>query len=154
MATRLILLILNKLMYFEPLGYNMEYEFIHDAITGEARAKFSLEHEVLGPWIEVEIGNNSQKLIQLLTSIELVEAEKQKEIQMIGSEYTITLNRYDVDIQTNQSLNGSLDDIEGLPEMLTDEHIHLDPNEMAGCGMDDLKLLLHSWAKFTNTHVE
>jgi uncharacterized protein YacL (UPF0231 family) len=129
----------------------MEYEFIHDAITGEARAKFSLEHEVLGPWIEVELGNDPQKLAKLLTSIELLDTGKRKEVQIVGSEYTITLNRYDVDIQTNRSLNGSLQEAEALPDMLTDEHIHLDQNEMAGCGMDDFKLLLLSWAKFTNT---
>jgi len=32
----------------------MEYEFTHDATTGQAKARFSLEHEVVGPWLEVE----------------------------------------------------------------------------------------------------
>ena len=36
------------------------------------------------------------------------------------------------------------------PEMLTDEHIHLDQNEMAGCGLDDFRALLLSWGQFTN----
>jgi hypothetical protein len=129
----------------------MEYDFIHDAITGEARAKFSLEHEVIGPWIEVELGNDAQKLAQLLASITLVETGKHKDIQMIGSEYTITLNRDDIEIQTNRSLSGSLQEAEELPDMLTDDHIHLDQNEMAGCGMDDFRLLLYSWEKFTKT---
>jgi uncharacterized protein YacL (UPF0231 family) len=137
-------------MSFGRMGNTMEYEFIHDAITGEARAKFSLEHEVMGPWIEVELGNDSVKLAELLTSIDQVTEGIHQEIQITGSEYSITMNSHDVDIQTNASLNGSLKEAEGLPDMLTDEHIHLDQNEMAGCGIDDFRLLLLSWEKFTN----
>ncbi len=129
----------------------MEYQFIHDAITGEARAKFSLEHEVIGPWLEVELGRDVNKLTALLTAIEQVERGHQKELMITGREYSITLTKDEVEIQTNGSLNGSLEETEGLPEMLTDEHIHLDQNEMAGCGIDDFRLLLLSWAKFTNT---
>ncbi|MBU2894326.1 YacL family protein [Colwellia sp. D2M02] len=128
----------------------MEYEFIHDAITGEARARFSLEHEVMGPWLEVEVNNNPEKLTEFLTAINLVKNGERKEMQIVGSEYSVTLSRDEVDIQTNVSLNGSLENSEGLPEMLTDEHIHLDQNEMAGCGIDDFRALLLSWAKFSN----
>jgi len=129
----------------------MEYEFVHDAITGEARALFSLEHEVIGPWMEVELGNNIHKLTELLTAIDNVEKGHSTEILITGSEYSVTLNRDDISIQTNVSMNGSLNGSgEGLPEMLTDEHIHLDQNEMAGCGIDDFRALLLSWGQFTN----
>jgi len=137
--------ILNK------IGKAMEYEFVHDAITGEARALFSLEHEVIGPWMEVELGNNINKLTELLTAIDNVEKGHSTEVLITGSEYSVTLNRDDISIQTNVSMNGSLNGSgEGLPEMLTDEHIHLDQNEMAGCGLDDFRSLLLSWGKFTN----
>lgn len=133
----------------------MEYEFVHDAITGEARAIFSLEHEVIGPWMEVELGNDVEKLTELLSAIDKIESSKSNEIQITGSEYSITLNRDDVSIQTNVSMNGTLNDSpqgngEGLPDMLTDEHIHLDQNEVAGCGLDDFRTLLLSWGQFTN----
>jgi uncharacterized protein YacL (UPF0231 family) len=133
----------------------MEYEFVHDAITGEARALFSLEHEVIGPWMEVEIGRDVTKLTELLIAIDDIEAGQAQEVLITGSEYSITLNREDVSIQTNVSMNDSLNDSpqgtdEGLPEMLTDEHIHLDQNEMAGCGLDDFRALLLSWGQFTN----
>ena len=125
----------------------MEYEFIHDATTGEAKARFSLEHEVIGPWIEVELGRSRDKLTELLTAIDKVEKGESTEILITGSEYSVTLSRDDIEVQTNASLNGS----EPLAEMLTDEHINLDQNEIAGCGIDDFRLLLLSWAKFTNT---
>jgi len=125
----------------------MEYEFIHDAITGEERARFSFEHEVIGPWIEVELGRDREKLTNLLTAIDKVEKGEEKEILITGSEYSVTLSRDDIEVQTNASLNGN----EPLAEMLTDEHINLDQHEVAGCGLDDFRLLLISWAKFTNT---
>ena len=129
----------------------MEYEFVHDAITGEARALFSLEHEVIGPWMEVEVGHNVNKLTDLLTAIDNIETGQSQEILITGSENSITLNNEDVSIQTNVSMNGSLNGSgEGLPEMLTDEHIHLDQNEIAACGLDDFRALLLSWGQFTN----
>lgn len=137
--------------YTQSIGKAMEYEFVHDAITGEARALFSLEHEVIGPWMEVELGNNIDKLTELLTAIDNVETGQSTEVLITGSEYSVTVSRDDISIQTNVSMNGSLNGSgEGLPEMLTDEHIHLDQNEMAGCGLDDFRALLLSWGKFTN----
>lgn len=129
----------------------MEYEFVHDATTGEARAIFSLEHEVIGPWMEVELGNDVNKLTELLTAIDTVTSQPAKEITITGSEYSITLNADDIAIQTNASMNGTLnDDAESLPDMLTDEHINLDQNELAGCGVEDFRAMLLSWGRFTN----
>lgn len=124
----------------------MEYEFIHDAITGEAKARFSLEHEVIGPWIEVELGGDSSKLTALLTAIDNVEKGHQQEAFITGHEYSVAINRDDVEIQTNARLNGA----EPLSDMLTDDHIHYDENEYASCGIDDFRTLLLSWSRFTN----
>lgn len=127
----------------------MEYEFVHDAITGEARALFSLEHEVIGPWIEVEVGRNVTKINDLLSAIDGISTGKSHELLITGSEYSITLSKDEVSIQTNVSMNGSLDEHgEGLSDMLTDDHIHLDENEIAGCGLDDFSALLLSWREF------
>ncbi len=130
----------------KPSDIAMEYEFIHDAITGDAKARFSLEHEVVGPWIEVELGNDSAKLTQLLTAIDNVGKGHQSEIVITGHEYSIAISQNDVEIQTNASLNGA----EPLSEMLTTDHIHYDQNESAACGIDDFRTLLLSWSKFTN----
>ena len=124
----------------------MEYEFIHDAITGDAKAHFSLEHEVVGPWLEVELGHDSTKLTQLLTAIDSVEKGHQSEVVITGHEYSVAISRDDVEIQTNASLNGA----EPLSEMLTTDHIHYDQNESAACGIDDFRTLLLSWSRFTN----
>jgi uncharacterized protein YacL (UPF0231 family) len=125
----------------------MEYEFIHDAITGEAKARFSLEHEVVGPWIEVELGHDSAKLAQLLTAIDNVEKGHQSEVVITGHEYSVAISRGDVEVHSNASLN---DNDEPLSEMLTVDHIHYDDNESAACGIEDFRTLLLSWSRFTN----
>jgi uncharacterized protein YacL (UPF0231 family) len=124
----------------------MEYEFIHDAITGEAKARFSLEHEVVGPWIEVELGHDSAKLAELLTAIDNVEKGYKSEVVITGHEYSVAISQGDVEIHSN----GSLNDEEPLSEMLTVDHIHYDDNESAACGIEDFRTLLLSWSRFTN----
>lgn len=129
----------------------MEYEFVHDPITGEARALFSLDHEVIGPWIEVELGHDADKMKQLLTVIDNIENDSNQEVSITGSEYSITLTCNDISIQTNASINDNVSTNNGnLPEMLTDEHINLDQYEQAACGLEDFRALLLSWQQFTN----
>jgi hypothetical protein len=129
----------------------MEYEFVHDPITGEARALFSLDHEVIGPWIEVELGHDAAKMKQLLTVIDNIENDSNQEVSITGSEYSITLTCNDISIQTNASINDNVSTSNGnLPEMLTDEHINLDQYEQAACGLEDFRALLLSWKQFTN----
>jgi hypothetical protein len=129
----------------------MEYEFVHDPITGEARALFSLDHEVIGPWIEVELGHDDAKIKQLLTVIDNIANNSNQEVSITGSEYSITLTCNDISIQTNASINDNVSTSNGnLPEMLTDEHINLDQYEQAACGLEDFRALLLSWKQFTN----
>jgi uncharacterized protein YacL (UPF0231 family) len=123
----------------------MEYEFIHDAITGQAKAKFSLEHEVIGPWLEVELGDSREKLTELLSAIDTVVHQPTTETTITGHEYSVMLSGPDVEFYANSAL-----DDDELPELLTSEHIHPDQNESACCGVEDFRTLLLSWARFTN----
>jgi len=122
----------------------MEYEFIQDPITGSAKAKFSMEHEVIGPWLEVEVGHNTEKLTELLTAISKLNAHKNRDLLVTGHEYSVVFNADDVTIQTNASLNG----IQSLPDALVAEELDFDQNNIASCGIEDFKELLHSWATF------
>jgi uncharacterized protein YacL (UPF0231 family) len=126
----------------------MEYQFIDDPITGVATAKFSLDHEVIGPWLEVEVGTSAEKLQQLLSAIADIEQEKQTEITITGNEYSAIFNRGDVTIQTNASLDG----LEVLPDGLIEDHVDFDQQDFAECGSEDLREILLSWAKFISKH--
>ena len=126
----------------------MEYQFIDDPITGAAMAKFSLDHEVIGPWLEVEVGTDVVKLEQLLSAMVEIEQEKQSEITIIGSEYSVVFNRGDVTVQTNASIDG----IEVLPDALVEENIDFDQQDSSSCGQEDFREILLSWAKFVGKY--
>lgn len=123
----------------------MEYEFINDPTTRYAKAKFSLEHEVFGPWLEVEVGNDPQKLTSLLNVIDKADHFSAQEQEIVGSEYTVRIVEKDVSIAANASLNG----VEALPEALSADDIEFDEQESASCGLEDFRELLLSWARFT-----
>ena len=74
----------------------MEYEFINDPTTRYAKAKFSLEHEVFGPWLEVEVGNSLEKLTALLSAIDKADNLSAHEQEIVGSEYTVRILEKDV----------------------------------------------------------
>ena len=122
----------------------MEYEFIHDPITGSAKAKYSMEHEVIGPWLEVEVGHNTEKLTELLTALSKRSDRQKNDILVTGQEYSVVFSEEDVTIQTNASLNG----VQSLPDELVAEQLDFDQNNVASCGIEDFKVLLHSWATF------
>ena len=123
----------------------MEYEYVNDPITGTAKANFSLEHEIIGPWLEVEIGSDSKKLAQLLMAIDGVEINKQGGGFITGREYSATISRDDVTIQANASLNGSEAPI---PEALLSDVDNIDTGYITSCGIDDFRQALLSWAQF------
>jgi len=123
----------------------MEYQYANDPITGHAKATFSLEHEILGPWLEVEVGNDNERLSNLLVAIDDVEHMRETEVVIIGCEYTANISREDVVIQANTSLNGAESPI---PEELMDDVDNIDAGFAASCGTDDFRQILLSWAKF------
>jgi len=123
----------------------MEYEFIHDTITGLAKAQFSFEHQVMGPWLEVEVGQDAKKLTQVLTAMNHIQSGKNQEIIITGHEYSVSLSADDVEIHANALLNGE----EILPEQLKEDNIDFDLNASSSCGMEDFRELLLSWATFT-----
>ena len=122
----------------------MEYQFIDDPITGVATAKFSLEHEVIGPWLETEVGVDAEKLARVLSAMDEVEKSESSEVTITGNEYSASFSRGEVSISTNASLDG----IEVLPEGLIEDNVDFDQLDSASCGSEDFRELLVSWAKF------
>lgn len=123
----------------------MEYEFIHDVITGDAKAKFSLEHQMIGPWIEIELGADVNKLKQVLTAVDQVSSGEQHSIQVTGKEYSLMVSDEDVLIQANAMLNGQ----STLPDELLSDDLSFDQQEAVSCGIEDFRTLLLSWSNFT-----
>jgi len=123
----------------------MEYDYMHDTITGASKAVFSTEHAVMGPWLEVEVGHNTQKLEDLLVAIDDVGRRNKPEVVIVGHEYSVSMNQFDVSVCANASLNGA----EPLPEELLEEQFDFDQTASSQCGLDDFRKVLLDWAKFT-----
>ncbi|MBL4908562.1 MAG: YacL family protein [Alteromonadaceae bacterium] len=124
----------------------MEYEFIHDPTTGVASARFSMEHENIGSWLEIELAKDQLKLTQLLTAIDDVETGKAQEVRITGREFSVLVEKNDVTIEHNSAFN----DVDELPSTLHEDIHNDDFNGMSQCGLDDFHQLLLSWAKFIN----
>lgn len=122
----------------------MEYQYQLDPVTGSSKAIFSFEHQIVGPWLEVEVGNDIEKIKALLNAIDDVESGKETEVQLIGSEYTVTLSTHDAEIETNSSMNG----VESLPEQLADDALDFDALNKSACGISDFREMLLSWSRF------
>lgn len=123
----------------------MEYEFRHDPTTGQARAQFSFEQEMLGPWLETEVANNGEMLSALLLAISQIEQGEKQELTITGKEYSITLSEHDATVQPNITMNG----VDELPEALSGDDLIFDEQVISSCGLDDFRQVLLSWAKFT-----
>ena len=122
----------------------MEYQYRLDPSTGNVSALFSFEHEVFGPWLEVEVGQDAAKLAAVLKAIDDVSSGKSKELMISGNEYSVIITNDDVSVITNISLNGC----GGLPESMIEEGLELDEGYTASCGIDDFRSMLLSWTNF------
>lgn len=122
----------------------MEYEFIYDPMSDGAKAKFSFEHEAFGPWLEVEVGNQSDKITELLNVISTVSDDHSQEVIITGHEYSAIITDSDVTIKPNAAMNNG----EFIPDSLVDDELNFDAQGEGQCGIDDFRELLLSWAKF------
>ena len=124
----------------------MEYEFINDSLTGAVTARFSMEHEIMGPWLEVEIGNSISKLTQLLETIADVKTRQQQDVQIIGAEYTLTFSEDSVHIMANSDFESNNSEDNESNEL--EEGLMTDYDASAECGIEDFKALLLMWSNF------
>lgn len=127
----------------------MEYEFIYDPMSGGSKAKFSFEHEVFGPWLEVEVASQSEKITELLGIISTVSDEPSQEIFITGCEYSVLVTHSDVTVKSNSAFNST-----GImPDSLVDDDLNFDVQGEGECGLEDFKELLLSWAKFNKIEI-
>jgi len=121
----------------------MEYEFIHDSLTGSASARFSMEHEIMGPWLEVELGRDISKLTMLFDVIDNLSERQQKDVFITGSEYTLVFSEDSVRVAQNSHFENLDED-----ERLIEEGLSSDQDHSAECGIEDFRELLVKWSNF------
>jgi len=120
----------------------MEYEFIHDSLTGAATARFSMEHEIVGPWLEVEIGISQTKLSNLLEAVKKFEQQPSQDVVVSGVEYTLIFSEDSVSIVSNANFEMDNENNE------IEQGLNTDFDSSAECAIEDFTELLFKWQDF------
>lgn len=116
----------------------MDYQFFQD-ITGEISAKFSMDHEAIGYWLNEEVKGDLSLLEDIENSYESVKGSE-KQWELIGHEYTLFLDEEEVMIKANQLAF----ETEGLEEGMS----YYDNESVAFCGIDDFLSMLNEYRRF------
>ncbi|MDN3653592.1 YacL family protein [Thalassotalea ponticola] len=120
----------------------MDYQFTLDFITASPRAEFSLEHQIIGPWLESEIGNDSNKLADVFQFITEHEMDTAKQL-LTGKEFSLAIEDGEITIFANAT-----DSDATLPEQLLADVDDFDMAQIASCGIEDFVEMLHAWQAF------
>lgn len=122
----------------------MEYQFRLDPSAGIKKAIFSFEHEIFGPWLEVEVGDNPKQLTRVLESIDKIQHNPTQEVILIGKEYSLIIDSEDVFVKANASLNG----VSELSEELSEQGLDIADGDVAMCGLEDFRDIILAWSQF------
>lgn len=117
---------------------HMDYQFFQDR-TGAISAKFSMDHEAIGYWLNEEVKNDLSLLDTIEENYEKIKGSE-NQWELIGHEYTLLLDDEEVMIKANQ-LSFETD---GLEEGMS----YYDNESVAFCGIDDFLLMLKDYRVF------
>lgn len=98
-------------------------------------------HEIIGRWLQEEIGKDKQKLNQVMDAIERSRSNMSTETALLGKEISLSINEDEVTIQENVLGHG-----EEMEE--NSEFDFYNCESTASCGIDDFELLMTNWLDF------
>ena len=116
----------------------MEFEFTRNTLMGEYYVKCSMGHEIIGRWLQEEIGKDKHKLNQVMDAIERSRTNMSTETALLGKEISLSINEDEVTIQENVLGHG-----EEMEE--SSEFDFYNCESTASCGIDDFELLMTNW---------
>jgi uncharacterized protein YacL (UPF0231 family) len=118
----------------------MNYQFIRDQ-RGNPIAQFEMGSEIFTLWFAEELGNDKNKVAEILKAIEQLQNKEIKEFVLEGSDITLTLDPYEVEIRSK------LLDVDAPDELPEGTELY-DQESISGCGLEDFASVLESWKKF------
>lgn len=120
----------------------MEFEFTRNTLMGEYYVKCSMGHEIIGRWLQEEIGINRQKIDQVCALLDEAQLRTSKEQKLLGTEISLVICEDEVTVQEN-----SLDHDSELEEQHS-EYDYYNCESTASCGLEDFELLMDRWKDF------
>lgn len=121
----------------------MEFEFIRNTLMGEYYVKCSMGHEIVGRWLQEEIGKDPVKIHQVEALIERSFSSPSQEHSMIGAEISVVIHGDEVQVQENTLSHGYEVELESDFDLY-------DSESTASCGIDDFVCLMDQWKDFLN----
>ena len=131
---------------FVILGiFLMEFEFIRNTLMGEYYVKSSMGHEVVGRWLQEEVGKNIEILTQVEQLISNARTCPQREHILEGTEISLCIEGDEVCITENTL--GLVSD-----QVLDSEFELYESESSACCGIEDFCDLIEQWRAFLTTN--
>ena len=122
----------------------MEFEFVRNTLMGEYYVKSSMGHEIVGRWLQEEIGKDWDKIAQVESLTDQARMAPQQERRMLGTEISVSIHGDEVTIQENVLAHGQELDLDS-------EFDFYDSESTASCGLEDFELMLEQWKEFLTT---
>jgi uncharacterized protein YacL (UPF0231 family) len=119
----------------------VDYKFFRD-VSGKPIAQCEEEAATFADWLSNELGNDDGAVSVVLDAIEQLQSQQLKSHKIKGHDYTLVLDQDEAELHRHL---GYWDEDAALPE-----GTELDEQDEVGCGLQDLKALLHEWREFIN----
>ena len=119
----------------------MEFEFIRNTLMGEYYVKCSMGHEIVGRWLQEEIGKEPTNIANVEVLIAQALTSPSQEQRLTGAEISVVIHGDEVLVQENV-----LDhkyDVE-----IESEFNFYDAESTASCGIEDFCFLINQWKDF------
>ncbi|MCR9607458.1 YacL family protein [Vibrio diabolicus] len=121
----------------------MEFEFIRNTLMGEYYVKCSMGHEIVGRWLQEEIGKDPMKIAQVEKLIEQSFSAPSQEHNLTGTEISLMIQGDEVLVQENALAHDH--DVE-----MESEFDFYNAESTAICGIEDFMILIERWKDFLN----
>ncbi|HHF2884178.1 YacL family protein [Vibrio diabolicus] len=121
----------------------MEFEFIRNTLMGEYYVKCSMGHEIVGRWLQEEIGKDPMKIAQVEKLIEQSFSAPSQEHNLTGTEISLMIQGDEVLVQENALAHDH--DVE-----MESELDFYNAESTASCGIEDFMILIERWKDFLN----
>ena len=118
----------------------MNYQFIRD-LQGCPLAQFEMGSEAFSRWFSEKLGDQQNKITEIFKVIQQLEERQIKGFVLPGNDISLSLDPYEVEVRSN------ILDIDA-PDQLPEGTELYNQESIAGCGLEDFKLVLSSWSDF------
>lgn len=121
----------------------MDYEFKKNTLDGSYYCQCSMEHQIIGRWLQEEIGKEYDHITEVDELIASAINKPTQEFSLLGREISLMICGDEVTVQDNALLHHYEQD--------TDSEFELyDSESTACCGLEDFQQLLTQWRKFVS----